>query len=209
MNSCFKGEFRVTSPYGKRTINGVVSDHKGIDLVGVSDTTVYAPCDGTIGASGIVTNKTDRTWEWGNFVRIDTDDGKYSIFLCHLAVRSVTKGQKVKKGDKIGIMGYTGYFIPANASGAHTHFEVRKQGTSTAVNPAEYIGILNVDGKYIATEKVALESGNDIVWELINGTHKITINEPKRAIEALDKAKNNAEFMSLYWIIYKVVNGNG
>lgn len=54
-----------------------------------------------------------------------------------------------------------------------------------------------------------LESGNDIVWELMNGKHKIKINEVERAVKALDKAKDNEEFMSLYWIIYKVVNGNG
>ncbi len=56
-------------------------------------------------------------------------------------------------------------------------------------------------------EKQMLETGNDIVWELVNGKHKIEITEQKRAIEALDKAKNDPEFMSLYWIIYKIVNG--
>lgn len=200
MQSCFKGKFRVTSPYGMR--GG--SMHHGIDLVGETDINVYAPCDGIIGASTIVTDKSDRTWEWGNFVRIDTEDKKHSIFLCHLKSRAVTVGQKVKKGDKVGVMGNTGYSF-----GAHTHFEVRKFGTSTKENPADFIGIPNRVGTYEAVEKKMLESGNDIVWQLMNGKPKIVINEPKRAIEALDKARDNPEFMSLYWIIYKVVNGNG
>ena len=51
-----------------------------------------------------------------------------------------------------------------------------------------------------------LESGNDIIWELMNGKHKIKISEVSRAINALDNAKNNPEFMSLYWILYKLVN---
>ena len=178
--------------------------HNGIDLVGETDINVYAPCDGIIGASTIVSNKSDRTWEWGNFVRIDTEDKKHSIFLCHLKSRAVTVGQKVKKGDKVGVMGNTGYSF-----GAHTHFEVRKYGTSTKENPADFIGIPNRVGTYTAVEKKMLESGNDIVWQLMNGKPKIVINEPKRAIEALDKARDNPEFMSLYWIIYKVVNGNG
>lgn len=55
--------------------------------------------------------------------------------------------------------------------------------------------------------KVVLQTGNDIVWELMNGKHKIEIAEVERAIIALDKAKTNAEFTSLYWIIYKIVNG--
>ena len=200
MNSCFKGKFRVTSPYGMR--GG--SMHHGIDLVGETDINVYAPCDGTIGASTIVTNKSDRTWEWGNFVRIDTEDKKHSIFLCHLKSRTATVGQKVKKGDKVGVMGNTG-----RSFGSHTHYEVRKYGTSTKENPADFIGIPNRVGTYEAVEKKMLESGNDIVWQLMNGKPKIVINEPKRAIEALDKAKDSPDFMSLYWIIYKVVNGNG
>ena len=53
-----------------------------------------------------------------------------------------------------------------------------------------------------------LESVNDIVWELINGPYKVEINEREKAVKALDKAKNNPEFASLYWIIYKLVNEN-
>lgn len=53
---------------------------------------------------------------------------------------------------------------------------------------------------------VKLESGNDIVWELMNGKHKIDIAEVQRAVKAIDNAKNNAEFSSLYWILYKLVN---
>ena len=54
-----------------------------------------------------------------------------------------------------------------------------------------------------------LESGNDIIWELMNGKYKIKIDDVDRAVKALDKAKNSQEFMSLYWILHKVVNGNG
>lgn len=65
---------------------------------------------------------------------------------------------------------------------------------------------------YITYEKPdskKLETGNDIIWELMNGKHKVKIDDVKRAVIALDKAKNNKEFMSLYWILYKLVNGNG
>ena len=62
---------------------------------------------------------------------------------------------------------------------------------------------------YESEEKKMLESGNDIVWELMNGKHKIKISEVDRAVKALDNAKKNAEFSSLYWILYKLVNGNG
>ena len=209
MNSCFKGKFKVTSPYGWRTISGVRGNHKGIDLVGLYDNTVYAPCDGVIGASTIVTNKSNRTWEWGNYIRLDTADGKHSVFMCHLASRTVAKGQKVTKGQKLGVMGNTGYSF-----GAHTHFEVRKKGTSTTVDPADFIGIPNKTGEYNSetiaeTSQKELQAGNDLVWQLMNGKLKVEINEPERAVKALDEAKDNADFMSLYWIIRKVVNEHG
>lgn len=62
---------------------------------------------------------------------------------------------------------------------------------------------------YESAKKVVLESGNDIVWELMNNPkYKIEITEVQRAIKAIDKAKTSSEFMSLYWILHKLVNGN-
>ena len=61
---------------------------------------------------------------------------------------------------------------------------------------------------YEKPETKKLETGNDIIWELMNGKYKVQINDVKRAIAALDKAKNSQEYMSLYWILYKLVNGN-
>lgn len=211
--SCFKGKFKVTSIYGTRKLNGKTAMHNGLDLVGIEDVNVYAPCDGVVGASRIVTDKKNLTWQWGNYVRIDTKDG-FCVYLCHLKSRSVKTGQSVKKGDKIGVMGNTGYSF-----GAHTHFEVRNAKTNKAVNPSEWSGIPNKAGVYVAETvlktdlktnsnggRQMLESGNDIVWQLMNGKNKIKIDEPKRAVEALDKAKTDKEFCSLYWIIYKLVN---
>lgn len=53
-------------------------------------------------------------------------------------------------------------------------------------------------------ERAFLESGNDIVWELMNGPLKIQISEVQKAVKALEKAK--AENSSLYWILYKIAN---
>lgn len=60
----------------------------------------------------------------------------------------------------------------------------------------------------VQEERKVLETGNDIVWELMNGKYKVEINEVQKAINALDKAKNNDEFSSLYWILYKIVNNS-
>ena len=57
--------------------------------------------------------------------------------------------------------------------------------------------------------KYTLESGEDIINELIKGKHKVVINEVDRAVRAVNNAKNHPDFYSLYWILYKLVNGNG
>ena len=57
---------------------------------------------------------------------------------------------------------------------------------------------------YVKTE---LTSANDIIWELMHGRHKVEITEVDRAVKALDKARQSAEYSSLYWILRKIVNG--
>ena len=54
-----------------------------------------------------------------------------------------------------------------------------------------------------------LETGNDIIWELMNGKHKFKIDDVNSAVTALDKAKGNPEFKPLYLMLCKAVNENG
>lgn len=133
------GKVTLTSHFGWRTLNGQRDYHKGVDLSG-TDKTLVAPCDGVIGSSTIITDKSNLTWQWGNYIRIDTADG-LKIFMCHMASRKVKVGQKVKAGDAVGIEGNTGYSF-----GSHCHFEVRKNGES--VDPTPYLGIPNEWGQY-------------------------------------------------------------
>ena len=136
------GACRVSSPYGNRILNGEQNWHAGIDLVGLDgDRTLVAPCDGIIRTSTIIPQSSGNlTWEWGNYIRLDTPDG-YSIFMCHMAERRVSAGQAVKAGDVVGIQGNSGYSF-----GEHCHFEVRRNGTT--VNPAPLLGIKNEVGVY-------------------------------------------------------------
>lgn len=140
MNLPYKsGKVTLTSHFGWRTLNGQRDYHKGVDLSG-TDKTLVAPCDGVIGSSTIITDKSNLTWQWGNYIRIDTADG-LKIFMCHMASRKVKVGQKVKAGDVVGVEGNTGYSF-----GSHCHFEVRKNGES--VDPTPYLGIPNEWGQY-------------------------------------------------------------
>ena len=104
---------------------------------------------------------------------------------------------------------YAEYLMP-NKGGiglysTFTHVDVRANRARWKNNGKE-IAVSGFPGYKEPNKK--LETGNDIVNELIK-KHKIEIGDVKRAVTALDKAKNSSEYMSLYWILYKVVNGNG
>ncbi len=137
----YNGKFKVTSPFGRRVLNGQPDDHKGIDVVGLGDKHVCAVVSGTVAASTMILDKSDRTWEWGNYVRVDGVDGR-RYYYCHLSKRLVKAGQQVKVGDHLGIEGNTGYSF-----GSHCHFEVRDRA-GNSVDPAPSIGIPNAVGTY-------------------------------------------------------------
>lgn len=131
-----KGNIKITSKYGYRTLQGVTGFHSGLDIVGVSTDNVVSVCDGVVLWSQIVTDKSNPTWEWGNYVAVTGEDGN-TIYYCHLASRKVKAGQRVKAGDVIGVMGNTGYSF-----GKHLHFEVRPRNT-TATDAAAYLNLPN------------------------------------------------------------------
>lgn len=136
----FAGRNRVTSAYRLPDR----PDHNGLDIVGDDSRDILCPVAGTVKSSTIITNKSDPTWEWGNYVRVDDAKGN-RLYFCHMDSRNVSVGQKVNPGDKLGVMGNTGYSF-----GTHTHFEVRKSNGKTNLNPAEYLGIPNAKGTYIS-----------------------------------------------------------
>ncbi len=131
---------RLTSPYGNRTLNGKKQFHGGYDLVGVGSTDIVAAAPGTVIRSRIVTDKSNSTWQWGNYVCIRAADGT-DYYYCHMSSRAVKEGDTVKAGDKLGVMGNTGYSF-----GAHLHFEIRKG--KEKINPETLLGIANKTGTY-------------------------------------------------------------
>lgn len=152
----YEGKVYISSPFGLRTVNGEQNLHRGIDIVGKSNKRILAPCDGIIKTSMIITDHSNRTWEWGNFVRLDTEDG-LRVFMCHMSRRCVKAGDAVKAGELIGYEGNTGYSF-----GSHCHFEVRRGDIS--LNPCQFLSIENEAGKtYINTFKEDDMTGDQIL----------------------------------------------
>lgn len=110
---------KITSRYGPRW----GSIHRGIDLVS-KNRTIMAADNGKVTFAGSQKS-------YGNVVIIDHGNG-YETLYAHLSSISVSKGDKVQKGDKIGVMGSTG-----NSTGVHLHFEIHKNGKHQ--NPLSYL----------------------------------------------------------------------
>lgn len=139
-------KLRVTSKYGKReyTYRGkrVRDFHNGIDLVGGNE--IVATADGEV----VSTRNEGKQYGNGCYVRIKHSNGLYTLYY-HLKSGSVTvkKGEKVTKGQVIGIIGKTG-----KATGVHLHYQIDKGSSASAIDPTKYV----LNGKEIVEETPTL-----------------------------------------------------
>ena len=118
-------EGRLTSPFGKyREYNtGVRRHHYGTDIANVVGTPVYASNHGLVSLA-------DRLHIYGNAVIINHGQGVSSSYN-HLSEIQVKTGERVAKGQRIGLMGATG-----QATGSHLHWGMVVKGV--AVAPEEW-----------------------------------------------------------------------
>ena len=112
MISPYKGTFRVSQEYKG-------NDHRGIDLVGISDKRLFSPVVGTVVRAGWE-NPLVRSQGFGKRVVIRIGSSNFFMYFGHLSEISVSKGQRVKIGQQIGIEGTTGH-----STGNHLHWEIR------------------------------------------------------------------------------------
>ncbi len=115
-----------TSGFGYRSdpFTGKRAFHRGIDIVAPAGKEVHATGDGIVTRAG-------RAQGLGNAVFISHGFG-YSTRYGHLSRVHVEIGQKVKRGDVIGLVGSSG-----RATGTHVHYEVHVDGRAS--NPLGYI----------------------------------------------------------------------
>lgn len=102
--------------------------HTGLDIVpraGRRNGPVYASRAGRVITAGRVSG-------YGKMISIKHDDGYVSRYG-HLSHAYVHRGQEVRPGQRIGLIGSTG-----NASAAHVHFEIITPSGSF-VDPKPYI----------------------------------------------------------------------
>lgn len=111
----------------KNPFSGKWYIHRGLDLANSRGTPIVATANGKVSVVDYQQNG------YGWYIMIG-HKFSYNTRYAHLQKAFVTKGQYVKQGDVIGLMGSTG-----NSTGPHLHYEVRIG--PTYVDPADYIGI--------------------------------------------------------------------
>ena len=120
------GYYSITSPFGNRLhpVLKVYKMHTGVDIAGsgCNGKNVVAAADGTVITAGWISG-------YGNTVVVDHGGGITTLYG-HSQKLLVKKGQQVKRGEAIMLVGMTGY-----ATGPHLHFEVRENGKY--VNPMD------------------------------------------------------------------------
>jgi hypothetical protein len=103
-------------------------NHKGQDIAAPSGTKVKSVDDGEV----VRSTPPEQSGGYGNFIVIKHKDF-YSAYG-HLSKREVQKGDKVKRGELIGLVGSTGL-----STGPHLHFEIRKTENGSQVDPKPYL----------------------------------------------------------------------
>lgn len=116
----------ISSYYGWRVhpIFGTRRMHTGIDLAAIAGTPIYAAEAGTVIIAGV-------RGGYGNAVVIDHGGGLSTLYA-HQSRITVSVGENVAAGERIGFVGCTGY-----CTGDHLHFEVHVNGNHT--DPLGYL----------------------------------------------------------------------
>lgn len=117
--------YKYVSGFGTRMhpIYKTLRTHTGIDLVAPTGTKIYATGDGVV---------TSAKFERGYGKAIVINHGyQYQSMYAHCSEILVHQGQKVKRGEVIGLVGNTGV-----STGSHLHYEIIKGGQK--VNPINY-----------------------------------------------------------------------
>ena len=116
----------LTSKFGRRKspFTGLREFHKGIDLASKIGTPILATADGTVTFAG-------RKGLLGKMVIVDHGYGMVTRYA-HVSKFLKKRGDKVKRGEKIALVGNTG-----RSTGPHVHYEVHLNGIP--VDPLKYI----------------------------------------------------------------------
>ncbi|MCP3889782.1 MAG: peptidoglycan DD-metalloendopeptidase family protein [Desulfobulbaceae bacterium] len=118
----------ITSRFGRRKdpLNKKSAFHEGIDFKGKRGDKIYATADGVV-------KRAFRNGGYGNYVQISHGNG-YKTSFSHMQKFVVKRGEKIKRGQAIGLIGSSG-----RSTGPHLHYEVTLDGKP--INPYNFMKV--------------------------------------------------------------------
>lgn len=114
----------VTARFGERRGS---RRHAGVDIGMLRTLRLRSVAAGTVVETGYAAGYEG----YGNVVVLDLP-GPYTALYAHLSSVRVRPGQRVRKGQRLGLAGCTG-----SCSGTHLHFEVERRGVP--VDPLRFL----------------------------------------------------------------------
>jgi len=123
------GTYRLSSGFGFRSdpFLGISRRHTGMDFAFPAGNPIYVTGD------GVVVKVAHERGGYGNHVEVDHGFG-YRTRYAHMSRIDVTLGQRVQRGDCLGLSGNSG-----RSTGPHLHYEVMYR--KDYVNPALYMDL--------------------------------------------------------------------
>jgi len=133
-------QFKISSKFGLRVIDGKSEFHKGIDFACPVGTPVYAAVNGIAQRVGWENPSNPKTG-YGLRVmqRFYVDSVMFFCWYGHLNEILIKEGEKIKEGQLLAYSGNTG-----RSTGPHLHFGARKSDTQDFYD-IEFAKTLNVD----------------------------------------------------------------
>lgn len=127
--------FVLIGPFGKRRspFTHEMEVHPGVDLAAPVGTPIHATADGVVAFAGQVPMaRSTGWWRYGNLVIVENGGGFFTLFG-HDDRVDVRQGQAVKRGDRLGTVGNSGWGVAT----PHLHYEVRRKGADGAFRPVD------------------------------------------------------------------------
>jgi murein DD-endopeptidase MepM/ murein hydrolase activator NlpD len=116
---------KKSTGYGPRIhpITGLPDFHQAQDISAPSGTVIKSPASGVV--SSVFTGA-----NCGKGIKIKHKSKGIETGYCHLSRQILEKGQRVKKGQTIGLVGSTG-----RSTGPHLHFTVKNLKSGKYIDP--------------------------------------------------------------------------
>lgn len=157
----------ISSPFGDREdpVNGKEAFHSGVDMQAKRGEKVLATADGTV-------IQASNNGDYGHFVEISHGNGFTSHFA-HLQEYKVKKGDKVKRGQVIGLAGSSG-----RTTGVHLHYELCLNGK--LIDPVTFMQTADL------SKGVAIDEIKAVARKKIITTASLSKQSQKNTVAKID-----------------------